>query len=163
MCETSGLWLGRWQVTGPSKTAAAAPRKHRTVQTLPDCTSTSLNLPGLAFKPIDPLDRSARSTVIQGIALVLTWVHSCFSLARGPMSVNAPLLASPHCLPLRSGRRRHTSAWHRLSCAQQQSRLRPAHRQGPRGLWERGRNQRRQDARATPGADTNGPVSTTLM
>ena len=70
-----------WQVTGPSKTAAAAPRKHRTVQTLPDCTSTSLNLPGLSFKPIDPLDRSTRSTVIQGIALVLTWVHSCFSLA----------------------------------------------------------------------------------
>ena len=63
----------------------AAPQKHRTVQTLPDCTSTSLNLPGLSFKPIDPLDRSARSTVIQGIALLLarSWadVSECSPLS----------------------------------------------------------------------------------
>ena len=79
------------------------------------------------------------------------------------MSLNAPLLASPHCLPPRSGQRRHTSAWHRLSCAQQQSRLRPAHRRWGEPCGERGRNHPWPDAWAYPGPDTNGLASMTLV
>ena len=88
--------------------------------------------------------------------LVLVWVTPASSSLMGRMSVNAHLLASPHCVPPRSGRRRDTSAWHRISCAQQQSRPRPAHPRWGEAWEERARNHRWQDVWANPGPDTNG-------
>ena len=74
-----------WQVTGPSKTAAAAPRKHRTVQTF---TRLHIDQPEPAGAVLQA-DRSplpqCSVTVIQGIALLLarSWadVSECSPLS----------------------------------------------------------------------------------